>query len=169
MNKRLKSKIMESLSSVLPITGIVLLLSISIIPMPAGTLVMFLAGALLLILGMGFFSLGVDLAMLPMGEGIGVEMTKTKRIGIAVFACLFIGVIITVATMIFFNLGLFPELTKWAASFTVGGFSFNLASPINWGAIAMLAGLIEVPLVSLFTKDRHPADTEEIFAALSAE
>ena len=97
----------------------------------------------------------------------GLFMKRVSKA--AVWVSFASGVIITVATMIFFNLGLFPELTKWAASFTVGGFSFNLASPINWGAIAMLAGLIEVPLVSLFTKDRHPADTEEIFAALSAE
>ena len=39
MNKILKEKISESVSSVLPITIIVLLLSVTIAPMPVGTMV----------------------------------------------------------------------------------------------------------------------------------
>ena len=58
MNKILKEKAMEALSSVLPITLIVLLLSITIAPLPVGTLVLYLTGAVLLIIGMAFFSLG---------------------------------------------------------------------------------------------------------------
>ena len=49
---RLKEKINEALSSVLPITLIVLLLSATITPMPLGTILLFLAGAVLLIIGM---------------------------------------------------------------------------------------------------------------------
>ncbi|MDR2364143.1 MAG: DUF1538 family protein, partial [Spirochaetaceae bacterium] len=71
MNKILKAKIMEAFSSVLPITAIVLIASVLLVPMPTGTILMFLAGASLLIIGMGFFTLGADMAMMPMGEGIG--------------------------------------------------------------------------------------------------
>ena len=71
MNKILKEKISESVSSVLPITIIVLLLSVTITPMPVGTMVLFLTGAALLIVGMALFSLGTDVSMTPMGEGIG--------------------------------------------------------------------------------------------------
>ena len=52
MNKILKEKISESVSSVLPITIIVLLLSVTVTPMPVGTMVLFLTGAALLIVGM---------------------------------------------------------------------------------------------------------------------
>ncbi len=97
MAPALKNKIMESLSSVLPITAIVVLLSFTVAPMPIGTLMLFLTGAFLLIVGMGFFSLGVDMAMLPLGEGIGVAMTKTKKIVSATALCLLIGIVITVA------------------------------------------------------------------------
>lgn len=79
MKKLLKEKILESLASVLPITAIVLILSITIAPVAAGTLVLFLFGALLLIFGMGVFTLGADLAMTPMGEGMGIEMSKSKK------------------------------------------------------------------------------------------
>ena len=56
---KLKEKINEALSSVLPITCIVFLLSITITPMPIGTILLFVLGAVLLVVGMGFFSLGV--------------------------------------------------------------------------------------------------------------
>ena len=46
LNKQLKEKNKESLSSVLPITAIVFLLSISIAPLDPGTLVLFLFGAI---------------------------------------------------------------------------------------------------------------------------
>ena len=44
MNQKLKEKILESLSAVLPITGIVLFLSIALVPIDLGTMVMFLVG-----------------------------------------------------------------------------------------------------------------------------
>lgn len=74
MNPKLKEKTLESLSAVLPITGIVLFISIFLVPMELGTFVMFLTGAIMLILGMGFFQLGAEMAMTPIGEGIGVQI-----------------------------------------------------------------------------------------------
>ena len=65
MNLKLKEKIKESLSAVLPITGIVLMLSIFLVPMELGSIVMFLTGAVMLIVGMGFFQLGAEMAMTP--------------------------------------------------------------------------------------------------------
>ena len=44
-NKLLMEKVYESVASVLPITAIVLLLSITIAPLTPGTLVLFLFGA----------------------------------------------------------------------------------------------------------------------------
>ena len=76
----LKEKVYESIVSVLPITAIVLVLSVSIAPLSPAALILFLFGALMLILGMGFFTLGADMAMIPMGEGIGAQMSKAKKI-----------------------------------------------------------------------------------------
>ena len=72
MNQKLKEKILESLSAVLPITGIVLLLSILLVPVDLGIMVMFIVGAVMLVIGMGFFQLGAEMSMTPLGEGIGV-------------------------------------------------------------------------------------------------
>jgi hypothetical protein len=97
MNKILKEKIMEAFSSVLPITVIVLITSVVLVPMPAGTILMFLAGAALLIVGMGFFTLGADMAMMPMGEGIGIQLTKTSNLLIALFVSFIMGFVVTIA------------------------------------------------------------------------
>ena len=80
MRKNLKAKTLESLSSVMPITAIVLALSFTLAPeMPVGTLMMFLLGAILLIVGMGFFSLGADMAMMPMGDGVGSQVVRIGK------------------------------------------------------------------------------------------
>lgn len=97
MNPKLKEKIAESLSAVLPITGIVLLISVFMIPMELGTVVMFLAGAGMLIVGMGLFQLGTEMAMTPLGEGIGAKLSKSNRVGLVVFVTFVMGVIITIS------------------------------------------------------------------------
>ena len=97
MNSKLKSKINESLSAVLPITGIVLVLSIFLIPIEIGTAVMFFAGAFLLIIGMGMFQLGAEISMEPIGEGIGVEISKSRYLLIMCLVSFVMGLIITIA------------------------------------------------------------------------
>ena len=97
MNQKLKEKIQESLSAVLPITLIVLAVSIVFVPMEIGTIAMFLVGAVMLIIGMGFFQLGAETSMTPLGEGIGAELSKSKKL-IGIIAIVFtIGAMITVA------------------------------------------------------------------------
>ena len=96
-NELLREKVYESVASVLPITIIVLLLTITIAPLTPGTMMLFLFGAVLLIVGMGFFTLGVDMSMIPMGEGIGVQLSKAKKIILPLLVCFVLGVLITIA------------------------------------------------------------------------
>ncbi len=97
MNQKLKEKILESLSAVLPITGIVLLLSILLVPIDLGAMVMFIVGAVMLVVGMGFFQLGAEMAMTPLGEGIGVQISKTRNIFFVFLIGFFMGLIITLS------------------------------------------------------------------------
>ena len=97
MNKKLKAKIHESLSSVLPVTLIVLALGMTIAPMELSTLMLFLVGAVFLIIGMGFFTLGADMAMMPIGEQVGRALTKSKKLWLIVGCCFLIGAIVTIA------------------------------------------------------------------------
>ena len=77
----LGEKTKESLASVLPILGIVLVLCFSIAPIPTDVMLAFLVGAVLLIVGMGLFTLGADTAMLPIGERVGVLPNPGLRDG----------------------------------------------------------------------------------------
>jgi hypothetical protein len=97
MNKILKEKIREAYTSVLPISVIVLVASVVLVPMPTGTILMFIVGAALLIVGMGFFTLGADMSMMPMGEGIGAQLTKTTKLLLTLAISFFMGLIITIA------------------------------------------------------------------------
>ena len=97
MNEKLKEKIHESLSSVLPITAIVLVLSVTLAPMEIGTLALFLTGAVLLIVGMGFFQLGAEMAMTPLGQGIGGRLVKSRHLLLIVAVGFLMGVVITIS------------------------------------------------------------------------
>lgn len=97
MYRNLTAKLKESLTSVLPITAIVLILNFTVAPMTGGTVALFLVGALLLIVGMALFALGADIAMMPMGENIGSHLTKTRKLGILIVVALLMGIAITMA------------------------------------------------------------------------
>lgn len=87
----------ESVQSVMPIFAIVLLLSITVAPMQSGILVMFLFGTLMIIVGMGFFTVGSGISMEPLGEGIGTTLGKSKYIGVPMIICFVLGMLITIA------------------------------------------------------------------------
>lgn len=93
----LKEKIGEALSSVLPVTGIVLLLLITFFPVSAPMFLSFLIGAVMLVVGMGFFNLGAEASMTPMGEYVGAKMTSGRKLWMVIFVSLFVGVMITVS------------------------------------------------------------------------
>ena len=73
-------KMKESIVSVLPIMAIVMILCLTISPIQTDLMLCFLLGTLLLIFGMGMFSLGADISMTPIGNKIGTAMTKTKNL-----------------------------------------------------------------------------------------
>lgn len=85
------------MKSVLPIFAIVLVLSISLVPMNPGILVMFLFGTIMLIVGMSLFTIGSEISMQPIGEGIGSQLSKSKKLLLPVVICFALGIIITIA------------------------------------------------------------------------
>lgn len=95
--KQLTHCVKESIISVLPIAAIVLLLSISIVPLENGVLVQFLFGTVLLILGISLFTVGTGISMQPLGEGIGSQLSKSRYTILPMVLCLILGTIITMA------------------------------------------------------------------------
>ena len=81
----------------LPIIGLVLLLSFAIAPISPSILLCFLIGGILLIAGIVFFTLGAELAMSPMGERVGTAMTQSKKLWVVVALSFLLGFIITIS------------------------------------------------------------------------
>ena len=98
MKKLLFSKLKEALFSVLPVTLIVIILNFTpLIDLDLNEILVFGASALFLILGIGLFTLGADVAMTPMGEHVGSGLTKSKNLKLLLIICFALGVLITVA------------------------------------------------------------------------
>jgi hypothetical protein len=57
----------------------------------------FVIGAVLLVFGMSLFSLGADIAMIPIGERIGAFITKSRKLWVVLAVGLIIGIIITIS------------------------------------------------------------------------
>ena len=98
MLKSLLDKTKEAMISVLPVVFLVLIIYFTpLVSFTATELLVFLICALLLILGIGLFNLGADLAMTPMGEHVGSGLTKTGKLQILLSVCFIMGLLITIA------------------------------------------------------------------------
>lgn len=137
----LYEKFHEAVTSVLPITIIVILLCFTIAPIPNNMFVAFIIGAIMLIGGMAFFTLGADTAMTPIGNKVGSCMTKSRRVWVIVLVSFLMGVIITVSE---------PDLQVLADQIpTIKNAVIIIAVALGVGiflVIAMLRILFGIPL-----------------------
>ena len=97
INPKLRKKMEEALVAVMPIVGIVLVLCFSVAPISPSILLSFLLGALLVMVGMMFFTLGAEVSMTPMGEKVGAKMTRSKNIWLIIILSFVLGFIITIS------------------------------------------------------------------------
>ena len=96
--KELWSKIKEALISALPVTAIVYIMSLTpLFNFSQTELITFSIGAVLLVLGIGLFNLGADLAMTPMGSHVGAGLSKQRKLGLLLAVCFVLGMLITIA------------------------------------------------------------------------
>ena len=97
LNPKIRQKFAESLKAVLPVVGIVIVLSFTIAPITSSILLCFLVGAVMVMAGMMFFTLGAEMSMTPMGEKVGARMTQSKNILLIVVLSFLLGVVITIS------------------------------------------------------------------------
>lgn len=93
----IKSKLKEVFFSVLPIVLIVLALHLTLIPLSLTLWVRFLVGAVLVIIGLAVFLLGVELGITPLGHLIGITLAKTNKLPIVLVGGVILGFFISVA------------------------------------------------------------------------
>lgn len=133
--KILIHKFKESMTSVLPVAVLVFILNLTPLINLTGTeLTVFLISAVFLIVGIGMFNLGADLAMTPMGEHIGAGLTKSRSIKLLLSVCFLMGLLITIAE---------PDLSVLAAqvSDVINGTVLIVAVGVGVGIFLLLSVL----------------------------
>ncbi|MGI6092934.1 MAG: DUF1538 domain-containing protein [Negativicutes bacterium] len=90
-------KFKEVLYSVLPITVIVLILNFTLMTIETPLIIRFLIGAVLIIIGLTTFLIGVDIGITPIGNTLGSAIARTNKLWIVAVAGLFLGFFISVA------------------------------------------------------------------------
>lgn len=117
----LLEKWQEATRSILPIVLLVLALCFLTVPLPTDALGGFALAAVLVVIGMGLFSLGTEMAMTPIGEGVGQSITRSRKVWLVVLVGFLVGVFVTVAE---------PDLTVLAT---------QVAGIPNWTLIFCVA------------------------------
>ena len=97
MVKSFSKKILESAKAIAPIAILVLLLSLTIIPLSTQCIIQYLISCVFLIFGMSLFTLGADTAMIPVGQTIGSYLSKKNKILITIMCVFALGLMITIA------------------------------------------------------------------------
>lgn len=90
-------KFKEVLFLVLPITIIVILLSIFVTPLESYQMIRFILGALAIVIGLSIFLFGVDIGITPVGNLMGSILAKSNKLWVIGIAGLILGFTINVA------------------------------------------------------------------------
>jgi len=144
-------KFKEVLSTVLPITALVVVMNFTFVPLSSRQLGSFLLGALLIVIGLTVFLAGIDLGITPLGNKLGDQLIRSNRSLVVLAAGLLLGFFISIAEpdlhilaseIEFVTLG---QLGKWGLVITV---SIGIAVMI---AVGLLRILFKLPLYLLLT------------------
>ena len=93
----LLAKFKETLLSVVPVMTLVILLHLTVLPLPMDSFWRFLIGSMAIILGLTIFLFGVDIAVSPVGSGIGSALARKKNLGLLLLVGLVLGFFINIA------------------------------------------------------------------------
>lgn len=93
----LSEKFKEVFMAVIPVTVIVLVLWLTIVPMPGSVIGEFLVGSALVMAGLSLFLIGVDLGVAPLGALLGFLITRKNALWMVVVGAFALGFFISLA------------------------------------------------------------------------
>lgn len=139
--KAFLEKFREAAASVLPIVVIVAVLCLTFVPMDSGLMLSFIVGSIMLIVGMGLFTLGSEVSMTPIGTHMGAKLTKSRNLPLILGVSLLLGIAVTVSE---------PDLTVLAANVpTIDDMVLIVTVGVGVGLLLMLSMvriLFRIPL-----------------------
>ena len=135
------AKFSEAAASVLPIVAIVAVMCLTFVPMDPGLMLSFIVGSIMLIVGMGLFTLGSEVSMTPIGSHMGARLTKSRNLTLILMVSLLLGIAVTVSE---------PDLTVLADSVpTIDSTVLIVTVGVGVGLLLMLSMvriLFRIPL-----------------------
>ena len=133
-------KFREAAASVLPIVIIVAVMCLSFVPMDTGRMLSFILGSIMLIVGMGLFTLGSEVSMTPIGTHIGAKLTKSRNLPLILGVSLLLGIAVTVSE---------PDLTVLATQVPINDMVLIVTVGVGVGLLLMFSMvriLFRIPL-----------------------
>lgn len=145
------TKFKEVLSSVIPISIIVLILNFTLTPLTPSILIRFIAGAVFLVIGLTIFLIGVDIGITPIGNHMGSALAKTNKLWFVAIAGIILGFFISVAEP---DLHILAEQVDSVSSGLIA--KSSIVAVVSVGiAIMLTLGLVRIvynfPLYKLLT------------------
>ncbi|WP_444685029.1 DUF1538 domain-containing protein [Alkalicoccus luteus] len=87
----------EVILAVLPLAAVIIILQYTVIGLPPELFFRFIAGVVMVGLGLFLFLVGVHIGLLPIGEMIGSALPKTNKIWLILLTGFILGVVVTIA------------------------------------------------------------------------
>lgn len=130
MRKKFIEDLISSMQTIGPVTLIVLLLA-PFINMSGNYVISFIISSVLLIFGSALFTFGADLSTVVIGNKIGKDLVKSKRVWLILLISFIIGTIVTIAE---------PDLLVLAEQITsISSLSLILSISVGVGICMMIA------------------------------
>lgn len=132
MKKELLNSTKESFKSVIPIVGVVLIISL-LLKINMSIIISFLVSSFFLIIGIGLFTYGAEKSMMELGSSIGKWLMNTKKISLILIFSFILGIAITVAE---------PDLTIFASQLPdINNFLIILVVGVGVGVFFSISSL----------------------------
>ncbi|MEC6748661.1 DUF1538 domain-containing protein [Marinilactibacillus sp. XAAS-LB27] len=148
----LKEKFLEVIRAVTPIVVLVLIIHFLFVPLPTSSLIGFLFGAIVIVIGLAIFLMGIDIALEPIGSHMGKGIARSNKIIVVVIVGLLLGFFISSAepslTVLGNQIGLVTggDITS---SFIVIVVSLGIAVMVVVGLLRVVYSLSIIPILTI--------------------
>jgi len=97
VRKLLKDTTLEVIRAITPLVIVTIILQFTLVKASAGVFVQFLIGAVMVITGMVFFLLGIEVGILPAGKTVGAGLAQRRSLWLIMAVAFLIGFATTIA------------------------------------------------------------------------
>ncbi|SDX38562.1 DUF1538 domain-containing protein [Tepidimicrobium xylanilyticum] len=147
----LLNKFKEVAIAVVPISILVIILSLTVVPIELDMFIRFLIGATTVILGLGIFLFGAEIGITPIGNLMGENLARSNRVLIVGILGFLLGFMITIAEP---DLQILAYQVRDASGGILSAYSILIVVSVGVGimvAVGLLRIIFEVPLNKTYT------------------